>query len=92
MIEKLHETRSPNKYTNKVFNYKREFLPTESESLEELIEFHSDCKDYAIGYSGDAFVSFHFPATDRGRTIYRTLKPDDWVMGVGICIVRMRPK
>lgn len=89
MIEKLVETKTPSKYSDKVFNYAHQYEETEFETLNELIDYHENCEDYAIAYSGlHEYVSYHFPATTQNRTIYR--QKCDQKMQVGIHIFKIQ--
>jgi hypothetical protein len=91
VIEKLIETKTPSKYypDGKIFKYSYHYDETDFQSLEDLIAHHSDCKDFAIAYSGlTDHVSYHFPAHTKGRTIYRTACKEK--LSVGIYTVRIK--
>ena len=85
------ETKTPNKYSEKVFNYSYFYEETEFKTLDDLIKFHSDCEDYGIAYSGlSNYISYHFPATAKGRTIYR--EKIDYKPSIGILIMNLKSK
>lgn len=89
MIEKLIETKTPSVYSDKVFNYSQRYEETKFKALDELISLHSHCRDYAMAYSGlSDYVSYHFPATSKDRTIYR--QKVDKKPSVGIYIFPMK--
>lgn len=89
MIEKLVETKTPSIYSDKVFKYSYHYEKTDFQNIDDLIKFHSDCKDYAIAYSGlSDHISYHFPAHVKGRTIYR--EEFKGKMGIGIYTLRIK--
>jgi hypothetical protein len=90
MFEKLVVTKTPcPHYPNgKIFIYSYHYEETDFKSVDELIAYHKGCEDYGIAYSGlDDYVTLHFPATAKDRTIYRTVFEE--TPGVGILIFNM---
>ena len=95
MIEALVVTETYGPYS-KFPTCKYGYMPTGWRSLDELIAYYKEqgCDDMGIAYSGISgeYVTYHFPATARGRAIYRMALPEDHNMGVGIAVMCLGDK
>jgi hypothetical protein len=72
MIKKLNTIKTPNKHSDKVFNYTREWLPAKFKTVKEILNHYKDVRNIAIMISDDDdYVYLHFPADEKDRDIYQ---------------------